>query len=95
MKDLLSGEISSLHKPVRKKGYFKVYWKECINYVLFHYILALLKFVVDNLKREQRLVMTVRAVDILKSIQQLNPAEKHRLREYLIDSLVVPQRNVV
>lgn len=25
--------------------------------------------------------------DILKAIQKLNPAEKHRLREYLIDAL--------
>lgn len=33
------------------------------------------------------LVMTVRATDILKAVQNLNPAEKHRLREYLIDSL--------
>lgn len=31
--------------------------------------------------------MTVRATDILKAIQKLNPAEKHRLREYLIDAL--------
>lgn len=31
--------------------------------------------------------MTVRATDILKAVQNLNPAEKHRLREYLIDSL--------
>jgi hypothetical protein len=29
----------------------------------------------------------VRATDILKAIQKLNPAEKHRLREYLIDAL--------
>ncbi len=32
-------------------------------------------------------VMIVRATDILKAIQKLNPAEKHRLREYLIDVL--------
>ena len=32
-------------------------------------------------------VMNVRATDILKAIQKLNPAEKHRLREYLIDAL--------
>ncbi|MEH7239288.1 IS1595 family transposase [Bacillus sp. JJ1562] len=31
--------------------------------------------------------MNVRATDILKAIQKLNPAEKHRLREYLIDAL--------
>jgi len=31
--------------------------------------------------------MTVRATDILKAIQNLNPAEKHRLREYLIVAL--------
>nr|WP_202079007.1 IS1595 family transposase [Caldalkalibacillus salinus] len=31
--------------------------------------------------------MTVRATDILKAIQKLNPAEIHRLREYLIDAL--------
>ena len=31
--------------------------------------------------------MTVRATDILKAIQTLNPAEKHRFREYLIDAL--------
>lgn len=31
--------------------------------------------------------MTVRATDILKAIQKLNPAEKHRLREYLINAL--------
>ena len=31
--------------------------------------------------------MTVRATDILKAIQKLNPAEKHQLREYLIDAL--------
>jgi len=31
--------------------------------------------------------MTVRATEILKAIQKLNPAEKHRLREYLIDAL--------
>lgn len=31
--------------------------------------------------------MTVRATDILKAVQNLNPAEKHRLREYLIDTL--------
>lgn len=31
--------------------------------------------------------MTVRATDILKAIQNLNPAEKHRLREYLINAL--------
>ncbi len=31
--------------------------------------------------------MIVRATDILKAIQKLNPAEKHRLREYLIDAL--------
>lgn len=31
--------------------------------------------------------MNVRATDILKAIQKLNPAEKHRLREYLIDTL--------
>ncbi|WP_374989319.1 IS1595 family transposase (plasmid) [Priestia megaterium] len=29
----------------------------------------------------------MRAVDILKAIQKLNPAEKHRLREYLINAL--------
>ena len=29
----------------------------------------------------------MRATDILKAIQTLNPAEKHRLREYLIDAL--------
>lgn len=29
----------------------------------------------------------MRATDILKAIQKLNPAEKHRLREYLIDAL--------
>src|SRR5699024_12871187 len=35
-----------------------------------------------------RLVMIVRATEILlKAIQKLNPAEKHRLREYLIDAL--------
>lgn len=33
------------------------------------------------------LVMTVRATEILNAIQKLNPAEKHRLREYLIDAL--------
>lgn len=33
------------------------------------------------------LVMIVRATEILKAIQKLNPAEKHRLREYLIDAL--------
>ncbi|MCM3612679.1 IS1595 family transposase [Planococcus sp. MERTA32b] len=32
--------------------------------------------------------MTVRATDILKAVQNLNPAEKHRLREYLIDTLI-------
>ena len=31
--------------------------------------------------------MIVRATEILKAIQKLNPAEKHRLREYLIDAL--------
>ncbi|TVP84516.1 MAG: IS1595 family transposase [Alkalicoccus sp.] len=31
--------------------------------------------------------MTVNVTAILTSIQQLNPAEKHRLREYLIDAL--------
>ncbi len=31
--------------------------------------------------------MNVRATDILKAIQKLNPAEKHRLREYVIDAL--------
>ena len=31
--------------------------------------------------------MTMRATDIFKAIQKLNPAEKHRLREYLIDAL--------
>ena len=31
--------------------------------------------------------MTVRATEILKVIQKLNPAEKHRLRECLIDAL--------
>jgi len=31
--------------------------------------------------------MIVRATEILKVIQRLNPAEKHRLREYLIDAL--------
>lgn len=31
--------------------------------------------------------MTVRATDILKAVQNLNPAEKHHLREYLIDAL--------
>lgn len=31
--------------------------------------------------------MNVRATDILKAIQKLNTAEKHRLREYLIDRL--------
>ncbi len=31
--------------------------------------------------------MIVRATDILKVIQKLNPAEKHRLREYLTDAL--------
>lgn len=31
--------------------------------------------------------MTMRATDILKAVQNLNPAEKHRLREYLIDAL--------
>lgn len=31
--------------------------------------------------------MTMRATEILKAIQKLNPAEKHRLREYLIDAL--------
>lgn len=31
--------------------------------------------------------MTVRATDILKAIQKLNPVEKHRLRGYLIDAL--------
>lgn len=34
-----------------------------------------------------KVVMTVRATDILKAIQKLNPAKKHRLREYLIDAL--------
>jgi transposase-like protein len=29
----------------------------------------------------------VRATDIIKAIQKLKPAEKHRLREYLIDAL--------
>lgn len=29
----------------------------------------------------------MRATDIFKAIQKLNPAEKHRLREYLIDAL--------
>ncbi|MEC1377231.1 IS1595 family transposase [Heyndrickxia oleronia] len=29
----------------------------------------------------------MKATDILKAIQKLNPAEKHRLREYLIDAL--------
>jgi transposase-like protein len=32
-------------------------------------------------------VIPVRATDILKAIQKLNPAEKHRLREYLINAL--------
>jgi len=27
------------------------------------------------------------AMDILRAIQKLNPAEKHRLREYLINAL--------
>src|SRR5690625_7449281 len=31
--------------------------------------------------------MIVRATEILKAIQKLNSAEKHRLREYLIDAL--------
>lgn len=31
--------------------------------------------------------MTVRATDILKEIQKLNPAEKQRLRAFLIDTL--------
>ena len=31
--------------------------------------------------------MTVRATDILKAVHNLNPAEKQRLREYLIDVL--------
>jgi hypothetical protein len=31
--------------------------------------------------------MIVRATEILKAIKKLNPAEKHRLREYLIDAL--------
>lgn len=35
----------------------------------------------------KKLVTTVRATDILKAIQKLNPAEKHRLREYLINAL--------
>ena len=29
----------------------------------------------------------MRAIDILKVIEKLNPAEKHRIREYLIDAL--------
>ncbi|ADH98489.1 hypothetical protein Bsel_0967 [[Bacillus] selenitireducens MLS10] len=36
---------------------------------------------------KQKQVTTVRTTDILKTIQKLNPAEKHRLREYLIDAL--------
>lgn len=36
---------------------------------------------------KQKQVTTVRTTDILKAIQKLNPAEKHRLREYLIDAL--------
>ena len=35
------------------------------------------------------MVMNVRATDILKAIQKLNPAEKHRLWEYLIEALTV------
>lgn len=31
--------------------------------------------------------MTARATAILKTIKNLNPAEKHRLREYFIDAL--------
>ena len=31
--------------------------------------------------------MNVRAADVLKAIQKLNPAEKHRATEYLIDAL--------
>lgn len=34
-----------------------------------------------------KVVMTVRATDILKAIQKLNPAEEHRLLDYLIDAL--------
>lgn len=33
------------------------------------------------------LEMVVRATEVLKAIQKLNPAEKHRLRDYLIDAL--------
>lgn len=32
--------------------------------------------------------MIERATEILKTIQKLNPAEKHRLREYLIEHLL-------
>lgn len=39
--------------------------------------------------------MTVRATEILKAIQKLNPAEKHRLREYLIDALGVPLKHML
>lgn len=34
-----------------------------------------------------KLVINVRASNILKEILKLSPAEKHRLREYLIDAL--------
>lgn len=33
------------------------------------------------------MVKNVKVIDILKAIQKLNPAEKHRLGEYLIDKL--------
>ena len=41
--------------------------------------------------------MTVKTRDILKVIEKLNPAEKHRLREYLIDALTAssPTRSVL
>lgn len=38
--------------------------------------------------------MNVKVTDILKAIHKLNPAEKHRLREYLIEKLTASSKEI-